>query len=110
MKPVFSCPDYTVVGFLKAELEEAGISCFIQNENGSTMMAALPLPLFWPILMVIEDEQYEEAMLVVRSFTRARRVTSEWVCPVCGETVPDSFGACWNCSSARPSPSSPTQS
>jgi len=102
MKPVFSCPDFTVVGFLKAELEEAGIACFVQNESGSTMMAAIPLPLFWPILTVADDAQYEEAMMVVRSFTRARRTTMEWTCPQCGEKVPDSFGACWNCNTARP--------
>jgi hypothetical protein len=55
MKEVFVHRDFTVVGLKKSILEEAGIDCFIRNENTSATFGAgafglVQSPIFEPAL------------------------------------------------------------
>ncbi|TLD70594.1 DUF2007 domain-containing protein [Phragmitibacter flavus] len=102
MKQVFTDRDYTRVGFLKSVLEGAGIACYIQNEHTNSMMAHSLLPMFYPKLCVLNDEDVPAALELVRGFVGDSRVVAdEWQCVKCGESVPGEFGSCWKCETLR---------
>ena len=89
-------------------LDEAGIDCFIRNENTSATLGAGALglvqsPIFDPVLCIVEDERYDEAMALLGGAGKVPPVIrADWHCPKCGETVPGNFPTCWNCSTASP--------
>ena len=105
MIEVYSNPDFTIVGFLKSELDSAGIACYIRNQNTNTVMAAVPTTLFWPVLCIVDDDDLDGAKAIIAAFMKAQRSTEtnghDWVCKKCGEAVPASFGICWNCMAPR---------
>ncbi len=108
MKEVFVHHDPTIVGYYKSILDGAGITCFIRNENTSATLGAgflglVQSPIFDPVLCIVDDELYDNAMALIKSATTpAPEVRSDWRCPKCGETVPGHFETCWNCSSELP--------
>ena len=108
MKEVFVHHDPTIVGLKKSTLEEAGIDCFIRNENTSATFGAGALGLvqsaaFDPVLCIVDDTRYEEAKALVGDAKAPPPLPQpEWRCPTCGEMVPGNFDACWNCSGALP--------
>ena len=108
MKSVFVHKDPTVVGLKKSILEEAGIDCFIQNEStsatlGAGMLGLVQSPIFDPVLCILDDSRYDEAMALLKSAPESPlAVTADWRCPKCGESVPGNFDICWNCSTKRP--------
>ncbi len=105
MKEVFVHHDPTIVGLHKSTLERAGIDCFIRNESTSASLGAGALglvqsPVFDPVLCIVDDARYEEAMALLNRATLPEPVARpDWKCPKCGEMVPGNFDACWNCSS-----------
>ena len=108
MKTVFVHHDPIVVGLKKSVLEEAGIDCFIQNENTSATFGAGALglvqsPIFDPALCIVDDSRYDEALALLKTTAEPpSAVGADWRCPQCGESVPGNFQTCWNCSSKRP--------
>ncbi len=108
MKEVFVHHDPTIVGLKKSILDEAGIDCFIRNENTSATFGAGALGLvqsaaFDPVLCILDDARYEEAISLVGDAKAPPPLPRpEWRCPKCGEMVPGNFDACWNCSGAQP--------
>jgi hypothetical protein len=109
MKEVFTDPEFTVVGFLKAELQAAGIACFIQNQHTNLSMTGVASALFWPALCISNDADLPAAQAIVQAFVAARRQSPdtetspppEWTCAHCGEAVPGSFERCWQCEKPR---------
>ena len=107
MKPVFVHHDPTIVGLKKSILEEAGIDCFIQNENtsatfGAGMLGLIQSPVFDPTLCIVDDSRYGDAMALLNAAAEAPLVVrADWSCPHCGESVPGNFETCWNCSNNR---------
>lgn len=110
MKAVFVHPDSTMVGHRQSILESAGIDCFIQNEHTSATFGAgalglVKLPIFDPVLCIVDDTRYEEALALLRDAPgMASEARADWPCPKCGESVPGNFEACWNCSANRMQP------
>jgi len=109
MKEVFRASSPARVGLCQAILEGADIPCFVRNEAmqqtipGGPAVAFLPLPDFWPTLCVLRDEDYPEAMELLRSLRKAAPpVSSEWKCTACGEAIPGNFTSCWNCGADQP--------
>jgi Putative prokaryotic signal transducing protein len=108
MKEVSVHRDPTVVGFHKSILDEAGIDCFIRNENSAASLGAGALglvqsPIFDPALCIADDSRYDEAVALLRSATAPDLENrAEWKCPKCGESVPGNFSICWNCASTNP--------
>jgi len=109
MKEVFRASSPARVGLCQTVLEAADIPCFVRNETmqqaipGGLAVAFLPLPDFWPTLCVIHDDDYPEAMELLRSArSEAPPVSGEWKCVACGEPIPGNFTSCWNCETARP--------
>ncbi len=104
MKEIFVHHDPTIVGLKKSILEQAGIDCFIRNENTSATFGAGALGLvqsaaFDPVLCIVDDTRYEEAIALVGNPNAPPPLPQpEWRCPKCGEMVPGNFDICWNCS------------
>ena len=108
MKDVFVHHDPTVTGMHKSRLEQAGIECYIRNENTSAMLGAgifgaVQSPIFDPVLCIVDDARFEEAMAILNDgAAEPPEPESDWTCPQCGETVPGNFETCWKCSSPPP--------
>ena len=103
MTEIFVHPDPTQLAHCRSILEEAGIACFIRNEDTHDLIAGLPDPLRQPSLFVNEDADAERARELLRDVQGAEKSdTPDWKCPQCGETVPGNFSACWKCETPRP--------
>ena len=105
MTEVFADAEFTVVGFMRSELEHAGIPCFVRNQDVGIAMTGIPTA--FPTLCVTNDADAERARAIVAAFVAARRGRqlvnrSDWICPSCGESVPSTFDRCWKCEAARP--------
>ena len=102
MTEIFVHKDYTIVGFYRSLLEEAGISCMIRNEHTHHLMSDIPIPALYPALCVMKDEDAERAVSILRAFKQGETTpTDDWLCPACKETVPGSFGSCWKCEGVK---------
>jgi len=105
MKEIFVHPDLTQMAHCRSILEEAGIECFIRNEDTHDLIAGLPDPLRQPSLCVTNDADAERARELLREFESVGKGdAADWKCPQCGETVPGNFGSCWKCETQRPAP------
>ena len=73
MKEVFRNADSAWVGLYQSILEDAGIPTFVYNLCSLQMpvaglaVAFFPLPIFFPTLCVLVDEDYENAMEILKS-------------------------------------------
>jgi len=108
MREIFRNSDSAWVGLYQSILEDAGIPTFVYNLGTLQMPAAglavafFPLPIFFPTLCVLSDDDYADAMNLLQSFRDAPSpVDVDWKCPRCGQPVPESFTACWNCQAER---------
>ena len=103
MTEIFVHPDLTQMVHCRSILEEAGIACFIRNEETHDLIAGLPDPLRQPSLCVTDDADAERARELLRDIESAGKSdTPDWKCPQCGETVPGNFSSCWKCETLRP--------
>ena len=101
MRAVFSDPEPTKVGLYKSILDEAGILCFIQNDN--TSRGEVVIPAFYPTLCITDDDRYEEAMTLLKDVHLAEPIEgADWECLKRNESVPSSFDSCWNCETLKP--------
>jgi hypothetical protein len=108
VKEVFRHADSALVGLYQSILEDAEIATFIGNLTTQQALltgvitAFFPLPLFFPTLYVLRDDDYPEAMDILQSILRSPPAEGEdWKCAECGVTVPANFAACWKCQVAR---------
>ena len=107
MKEIFVHPDLTQMAHCRSILEEAGIECFIRNEESHDLIAGLPDLMRQPSLCVTDDANAERARELLREFESVGKGdATDWKCPQCGETVPGNFGSCWKCDALRPQPGS----
>ena len=98
MKAVFWDLEPARVGLFQSTLEAEGIPCFVRNQHTNTMMTGMPSGLFFPVLCVTNDEDYERAKaLIVEIRDGSPGNLPDWTCTACGETVPGGFELCWNC-------------
>jgi len=99
MKELFREPDFSRVAFFQTLLENEGIPTFIENE--ALAVTAVPIPEFYPALCVVNDEDYQRAIHLIRQHLAANPGDTgpEKVCPSCGESSPGNFSTCWSCGS-----------
>lgn len=105
MKELFRERDFTRVGYLQSILESEGIPTLIRNEHLNTCgLADLPIPEFFPALCVIKDEDYDQAVQLIRENLASdpRSTEPDVICSHCAESSPANFDSCWNCGSAIP--------
>jgi len=101
MREVFSSADVTEVSYYKSRLDEADIPSYIQNENATAI--GLAGAMFFPRLCIIDDDDYDEALRVLKSGQfQGVSEHAEWTCPSCSEKNPGNFELCWKCSTPRP--------
>ena len=100
MRELFREQDITRVSYYKAVLEGYGIPTMIRNEylTGSGL-SDIPIPEFFPALCVMQDEDYVQAVKIIREHLTANQKDAdiEIVCVSCGETNPGNFDICWSC-------------
>jgi hypothetical protein len=101
MREVFSNQDLALVAYYKGILDEAGIPCYIRNENGGNPdVAGIS---FQPTLCVITDEAFDSAIALLKSRPAAvASARADWKCPACHEENPGNFELCWNCGASAP--------
>jgi hypothetical protein len=105
MKELFREQDITRVSYFKAVLEDCGIPTLIRNEYLTVSgLTEIPIPEFFPALCVLNDEDYVEAVAIIREHLSANQNNAniEVVCVSCGETNPGNFEICWSCGSELP--------
>jgi hypothetical protein len=98
MRELFSERDFTRIGYYQTVLEAEGIQTFIRNENLSG--AEVSIPIFFPALCVVDENDYEKALQVLKTLDqRDERLSGqETTCPTCKELNPGNFETCWSCS------------
>ncbi len=103
MIELFRDPEIARVGQYKGILESEGIPTFIRNENVSG--TEVVMPVFYPALCVVDDNDFERAVEIIRSYEQVvQEEGKEIACPQCGELSPGSFAVCWSCNAALPAP------
>ena len=108
MKEVFTHIDSVRVGFCKSILEQAGIPCFVRNEHTNLAFTAIPVPIFYPALCVRDNDDYDEAMELIKKHIHADEPDQAgWMCPSCNQLVPGGFEVCWNCQAEKPGMGAP---
>ena len=101
MREVYTSQDTTQVGFYKSILDEAEIPSFIRNQNCS--FPGTSGPLFFPALCVLDDDDYDEAIRLLKSSQNPAASSGiEWKCSSCAEMNPSNFELCWQCQVTRP--------
>ena len=100
MKEIFRERDYTRVGYCQSILEDEGIATHVRNKDLVGTMSEVPIPEFFPALCVVNEEDYERAVEVLRvrfENDAARSGEADIACPQCGEENPANFDVCWSC-------------
>ena len=86
--------------FCKAQLDDAGIVCFIRNE---TIHGTMPyVPAFTPQLCIVNDADEDRAREALAFENAPVSTAPEWICPNCKSSVPANFDTCWSCEKPRP--------
>lgn len=89
------------VGRYQSILEEQGIQTFIRNEN--LALTEVPIPVFYPALCVMNDEDHKKAMSILQEIIKKEHTeidSPDINCPSCHQPNPANFETCWSCSEA----------
>jgi hypothetical protein len=87
---------------LKGCLEEAGVGCFVRNENLAIARGEIPFSECDPELWILDDADLAKAGEVLASWRRSRETSAgPWVCPSCNEVLEGQFTSCWQCGEER---------
>jgi hypothetical protein len=98
MREVFIHQDSARVGLYKSILDEAGIPNFVRNGISNNSVTDMPSPVFFPALCVMNDEDYDTALELLRTVHKPKPTDApDWKCPACAEDVPGNFDTCWKC-------------
>ncbi len=100
MKELFRERDITRVTYYQALLEEHGIPTMIRNEFLTMSgLTEIPIPEFFPALCVLNDEDYDRAVALIREHLNAVQADAdaEIICKSCSEVNPGNFDTCWSC-------------
>ncbi len=102
MREVFVHQDTARVGHYKSILDANGITSFIRNELSNNSLAEMPAGIFFPALCVVNDDDYERALELLRAVHKPEpNDAPDWKCGGCGEEVPGTFDHCWKCGAAE---------
>ena len=112
MKEIFRNADSALVGLYQSILDAEDIPSFIHNlETQQSLLSGIipaicPLPIFFPTLSVLNDEDYDTAMAIITTIkTNTSAQDLNWKCINCQEAVPTNFTTCWNCQAPKPATS-----
>lgn len=102
MREVFIHQDSARVGLYQSILDGAGIPTYVRNGISNNSVTDLPSPVFFPALCVVNDEDYQTALELLRTVHKPEPSDApDWRCAACGEGVPGNFDTCWKCGVER---------
>ena len=101
MIKVFENFDFSRVGQMQSLLESNGISTFIKNQYGSSVMGEVPFVEVVPQLFILEDKDLARARELLLLDQAPESPGSDWVCPECGRDIEAAFQQCWKCGMGR---------
>jgi len=101
MIKVFENFDFSRVGQMQSLLESQGIKTFMRNQYSSSVVGDLPFVEVVPQLYVLEDNDLERAIELLRLDLPVEDAGEDWVCPECGIDVEGNFARCWKCGTTR---------
>ncbi|HEX3358553.1 MAG TPA: DUF2007 domain-containing protein [Tepidisphaeraceae bacterium] len=110
MKQIYSARDEVDAEMVKNALADADIESVVQSGGLSAVLGAIPvtegsLPSVW-----VRDEDVDRATKALAEFQNPPKQEGvPWKCPKCGEIIDPQFSACWNCGTAHPDSSLPTE-
>ena len=82
-------------------LRENGIAAEVANELLAGVRGEVPWDLSTsPAVWIADESRAEEAKSIIEA-TQQEHDTGSFTCASCGESVPLSFTACWNCGKER---------
>ena len=105
MTKVFVAQHPMEAHLVKGILESNGIASEIRGEALFGARGELPLTEASPTVWVLNDEQVDEALAVLRHRTTEPSEVAAyhlWRCARCGETIEPQFTACWQCNADKP--------
>jgi hypothetical protein len=97
---VFEDFDFSRVGQMQSLLESHGISTYIRNQFGSSVMGEVPFVEVVPQLFVLKEKDVRRAREILQSNLGAGEEAEDWTCPECGVEVGGQFSHCWQCGCA----------
>ena len=102
MTRVYEAQNPTDAHLLKDILDTQNIEAIVKGDLLWAARGEIPdCPSVW----VVDDENYEEAMQVVREYSSkgvaGRSIVKEWKCKKCGEIIEEQFSECWQCGAER---------
>ena len=100
MKKVYSAENIVMSGYVKSLLESCNIECMIKNQLLAGAIGEIPPIECWPEVWIMDDEDYSDAMELIKSAISDHKTNSFWKCH-CGETIEGQFSACWSCGAER---------
>jgi len=101
MLRVYSSDNTMLAGHVRALLQQAGIDCFLRNDNLWGGIGELAPIDCWPEVWIRDDGDYERAAEIVRDVLDGRQTDGpSWRC-TCGEEIEGQFSACWKCGSEK---------
>ncbi len=112
MLKVFEAQHHAEAHFLNGLLEASGIPAEVRGESlFTTVEGGSALSGMRPSVWILEDDQLEQAKVVIANYTTGVGVPKfsegPWTCPRCGEVHEAQFAACWNCGTQIPVPTEP---
>lgn len=94
--------DHLVQATIWAEsLRAAGIRCQLRNTTLSGAVGEIPFLECAPQLWIEHDADETRAREILQQLLHPEQ-GPQWRCARCGEWSEPQFGACWQCSAARP--------
>ncbi len=98
MKLIYTHENRFLVHNIQNIVENAQIDTTLRNEYASSAAGDLAPHETWLELWVIEDADYERAMVAINTAFK-RHLSSSWICPNCHEKNEATFDFCWQCQS-----------
>jgi hypothetical protein len=97
MKRVASAWSLAEIGHFRNVVEQAGIACFVKNEQLGGALGDVPFLECLPELWVYDDDDLVRAKRVIEELKRPAPPGERWRCRHCHEDNDAEFAACWNC-------------
>jgi hypothetical protein len=106
MKRVYQAQNPTDAHLLKDILDTQDIEAIVKGDFIWGARGLVPdTPETCPSVWIVDDEDYEIAIEVVRGYQPGATPTgcagSEWKCETCGEIIEGQFSECWQCGKER---------
>ena len=108
MIEVFRAHSLITASYYRDLLESAGIRTMLRNETLVHGVVEIPIPEFFPNIVVLDDAEAQRARELIKKDLEERDEDPgpPVKCVSCGEENPGNFGSCFSCGEELPLPGS----